>query len=488
MKKTLFLLCAGTALLLDAAVALRADFERNAGYLYSRGGKAKVVAVDDAHGGRKVMLFTAQEKKAVLTSGTMMSGQFASPRVRLSFFARGRGKINAGLSDGVYQGNGKYKYTSYPAKEEVELTGKWQKIEFVRDFAGSAPIGVYVRITLSAGGEAQIDDLLLETVSDPAVKVRAETADDIVRLGAPFPECRFAVTPKETPVVRLCIAPDRTFSVRSPEKAAMAGLYRVCATAAGETSEVRISVLPEKEYDAVTAAAQKVKFAKPVRILFLGDSIYDYNRGRNAADKVIRHLRRSNPGKITFRNAAVAGDFITRIEKRLSGKLSRAEQKKYENLFDRPYDLIFIAVGSNDNRTLRSDGYGKPLVPFAEQTQSMVRVIRFLKEKDPGARIILVSPSAPNRELQDRRAAAAEKGNYGFVKFGVPELTRQGIASQKQAAAAEKVEYLDLYDAMCQAAVPDFFARYDVIHLDEKGFNFLAQKILEYLANNKKEE
>ena len=485
MKKTLFLLCAGTAFLLDAAVALRADFERGP-YLYSRSGKAKVIAVPDAHGGGKVMQFTAQEKKAVLTSGTMMSGQFASPRVRLSFFARGKGRINAGLSDGVYLGNGKYKYTAYPAKEDIELTGEWRKIEFVRDFAGSAPVGVYVRIALSAGGEAQIDDLLLETVSDPAVYVCAETPGDIVRLGAPFPECRFAVTPAGTPVVRLYIAPDRTFSAKAPEKAAVPGLYRVCATAAGAASEVRISVLPEKEYDAVTAAAQKVKFAKPVRILFLGDSIYDYCRGRNACDKVIRHLRRSNPDKIAFRNAAVAGDYITRIEDRLNGK--GRDVKKYAGLFDKPYDLIFIAVGSNDNRTLRSDGYKKPLVPFAEQTQSMIRVIRFLKERNPGARIILVSPSAPNTEQQKKRAAAAEKNNSGFVKFGDPELTHQGIASQKQAAAAEKVEYLDLYDAMCQVAEPDFFARYDVIHLDEKGFNFLAQKILEYLANNRKEK
>jgi hypothetical protein len=28
-----------------------------------------------------------------------------------------------------------------------------------------------------------------------------------------------------------------------------------------------------------------------------------------------------------------------------------------------------------------------------------------------------------------------------------------------------------------------FYARNDVIHLDEKGFNYLTQKILEYSAN-----
>ena len=93
-----------------------------------------------------------------------------------------------------------------------------------------------------------------------------------------------------------------------------------------------------------------------------------------------------------------------------------------------------------------------------------------------------------DQKLAELRAAAAEKRNQNFVKFGVPELTLQGIAAQKKAAAAEKAEYLDLYQEMRQAARPEFFARNDVIHLDEPGFSFLAQKILEYLANNPKEK
>ena len=82
------LLAAAPALF--AQVALKADFERNAGYLYSKTGTAKVTASPTAHGGKKVMQFTASGKTAVLTSGTMLSNQVASPIVRLSFFARGK--------------------------------------------------------------------------------------------------------------------------------------------------------------------------------------------------------------------------------------------------------------------------------------------------------------------------------------------------------------------------------------------------------------
>lgn len=487
MEKVFWLFAAAGILLpLRADVALKADFERNSGYLYCKGGTTSIAAAKDAHGGRNVLVFNAGDKVTTLTSGTMMSSQYASPRVKLSFFARGKGKINAGLSDGIYLGKGKYKYTPYGAKEDVVLTDQWQKIEFTRDFSGTAPVGVYVRIRLSPGGEAQIDDLLMETVAEAGVKVSAKTPDAILRLGEPLPECRFDVTPQGTALTGLVILPDRSFTAAPPGKTVLPGLYRVTATAAGATAETRFSVLPQEQYDAVAKAAAKIKFGKPVRILFLGDSIYDFNRGRNAADKVIYFLERNNPGKISFRNAAVAGDYITRVEDRLNGK--GRDVKKYAGLFDKPCDLIFIALGSNDNRTLRSDGYGKPLVPFAEQTAAMIRVIRFLKAKNPGARIVLISPSCAHEAFLEKRAAAAEKRNQDFVKFGVPELTLQGIAAQKKAAAAEKAEYLDLYQEMRQAARPEFFARNDVIHLDEPGFSFLAQKILEYLADNPKEK
>ena len=481
-KILLFASCFAAMPLLWAQVALKADFERNSGYLYSKNGTAKVVQDSSAHGGKKVMLFKAADKAATLTSGTMLSNQAASPKVRLTFFARGKGKITPGLSDGIYLGKGKYKYTPYDSKDSVTLNDQWQKIEFTRDFNGTAPIGVYVRIRLTAGGEAQIDDLLLETLEDKKVKISALTPNSILKSGSTLPECRFKTTPANIKTTKLFIAPDRSFSAVSP-KVTVPGLYRAAATANGNTAETLFSVLSAEQYEKTDKAAKSIKFEKKIRILILGDSIHDLNRGRNTADKMRFWFNKYNPGKVEIRNAAVAGDYITLIESRLNGKARKHELKKYANLFSAPYQLIFIAVGSNDNRTWRKDAFKKPLVPFAEQTQSMIRVINFLKKRNPGARIILLSPVAANEPYQNKRAAAAEKRNQPYVKFGDPALTASGIAAQKKAAKAAGAEYFDYYEDMRKNCDNAFFAKNDVIHLDEKGFNYLTQKILEYLAN-----
>ena len=411
----------------------------------------------------------------------MMSSQFASPVVRLTFFARGKGTISPGLSDGVYLGKGKYKYKSYDSKEKITLSDQWQKISFEKDFKGTAPVGVYVRIRLSAAGVAEIDDLLLETVEDKSVKVSAAVSGGILKAGTPLPVCPFKTTPADTDVTKLFIAPDRSFSAQSPVRT-MPGLYRAAATAKGRTAEILFSVLPVKQYDATLQAAKKIRFKDKTRILILGDSIHDRNRGRNTADKLLFWFNKFQPGKVEIRNAAVSGDYITLIESRLNGKARKHEVKKYAGLFNKPYQLIFIAVGSNDNRTWRKDDYKKPLVPLAEQTASMTRVIKFLKERNPGVRIILLSPVAAHEAYQEKRAANAAKRNQPYVKFGDPALTRQGIVSQKQAAKATGAEYFDYYEDMRKNCDVSFFARNDVIHLDERGFSYLTQKILEYLA------
>ena len=481
MKKLLFFVLLFFCAALPAQIALKADFERNTGYLYSKSGTVKAIPAADAKSGKKVLSFKAGSKEAVLTSGTMMSSQFASPIVRLTFFARGKGTISPGLSDGIYLGNGKYKYKAYDSKEKIILSDKWQKISFEKDFRGTAPVGVYVRIRLSAAGVAEIDDLLLETVEDKSVKISAGTPGSILKAGTPLPECQFKTIPGDAETAKLFIAPDRSFSAHSPRRTAP-GLYRAAATVKGKTAEILFSVLPQKQYENTNLAAQKIKFKEKTRILILGDSIHDRNRGRNTADKLLFWFNKYNPGKVEIRNAAVSGDYITLIESRLNGKARKHEVKKYAGLFNKPYQIIFIAVGSNDNRTWRKDDYKKPLVPFAEQTASMTRVIKFLKERNPQARIILLSPVAAHEAYQEKRAANASKRNQPYVKFGVPALTRQGIVSQKQAAEATGSEYLDYYEDMRKNCDAAFFARNDVIHLDEKGFSYLAQKILEYLA------
>ena len=88
-------------------------------------------------------------------------------------------------------------------------------------------------------------------------------------------------------------------------------------------------------------------------------------------------------------------------------------------LFVQLYQLIFLAVGTNDNRAKSEDGYAEPLVPFAEQTAAMRRVIRILKDRAPGARIILIGPTAGNEALQKKRAEAAERERSPLAGSGI---------------------------------------------------------------------
>lgn len=78
MKKLLFFVLLFFCAALPAQIALKADFERNTGYLYSKSGTVKAIPAAGAKSGKKVLSFKAGSKEAVLTSGTMMSSQFAS--------------------------------------------------------------------------------------------------------------------------------------------------------------------------------------------------------------------------------------------------------------------------------------------------------------------------------------------------------------------------------------------------------------------------
>ena len=67
-------------------------------------------------------------------------------------------------------------------------------------------------------------------------------------------------------------------------------------------------------------------------------------------------------------------------------------------------------------------------------------------------------------------------------------FNKGGKAEEKKAAENKEAktagaEYFDYYEDMRKTCDAAFFARNDVIHLDEKGFSYLAQKILEYLTN-----
>lgn len=500
-KGGLFLMFSAAAFLsaADKNVLFECNFERRDRLVvpsYSPDCQAVRKEVPDAHGGKMVMTVCTGKTRGLLQSGPLLADQSVAPRVRLTLFARGTGTLLPGLVAGIVSADGRSSEKIFQAEEPVKLTSAWQQVSFNCDLAQIAPSHITLRLQFSPESMAEIDDLRFENAPDPGIEIKALTPSMILKQGDSFPVCRFEVTPQNTPLLGFVICPNRSFTSQpcggdntvSFGELAAPGLYRAAAAARGNSAETLISVLPPEEYERCDAAARRIKFETPVRILFLGDSISDLRRGRNGVDKLGFWLNKYSDGKVEIRNAAVRGDFITRIEARLLGEKKQFQQEKYDRLFEQPWQMIFIAVSANDNRTKKEDGYRKPLVPFDEQTAAMTRVIRLLKSRSPGARIILVGPTASNEPLQQKRVESAEKGNRSYVCFAVPELTLMGMKAQKAAAAAENVEYIDFYEEMRQAADTSFFAPWDTIHPDEKGFNFITLKVLEYLAQNNKTE
>ena len=79
----------------------------------------------------------------------------------------------------------------------------------------------------------------------------------------------------------------------------------------------KVNNRPLKELD---EAASKVKLEKPVNILYLGDSLSDFDRGSNHVDTVAEYLAKHNPGKVKCWNFAKGGDCIRYIIQRMDGK------------------------------------------------------------------------------------------------------------------------------------------------------------------------
>lgn len=261
----------------------------------------------------------------------------------------------------------------------------------------------------------------------------------------------------------------------------------VRAASGGNVADVRINRIPAEDYERLDAVAAGIHLEKPCRILYLGDSITDFQRGCNYVDKLNYWLNLHNPGKASFRNAAVHGDFITRMLQRLegiNGKRKAFKQYRYDGLWDEKYDLVFLWVGHNDTvaHNTWDKEMKKPRILPNVQRDAYMKVIAEIR-KHTDAQIILVSAASLNEALCRRNAEKMKRTDGLKYMFGRPELLEEWNRNLRQIAEEQKTGYLDVYQAL--KGHPDkaaFFSPEDGVHPVEKGHNFLAELFLVYLA------
>lgn len=247
----------------------------------------------------------------------------------------------------------------------------------------------------------------------------------------------------------------------------------------------------------LTAVALAVQVAaavpeKPVNILYLGDSISDFDRGSNHVDRLQAKLDVAWPGKAKIYNYAVRGDYIERLFDRLEGKPRTYALDRYADMWSRSYDWAFVFLGHNDTRTWSDTDFALPEMAPEKVRDLMGRLVDFLREKGI-RRIILLSPSSSNYDVcaknVEKKLARIAAGKGGkatkAARFGEPRQLESFAETVRAVAKERHVEFLDIYAPM--KALPDkaeLLRVGDGVHFSAKGHIWLAERESEYLLEN----
>ncbi|MFA6175949.1 MAG: GDSL-type esterase/lipase family protein [Phycisphaerae bacterium] len=434
-------------------------------------------------------------------------------RYYYNMWVKGKGELALGIIKYVQEGNKQGNSSPFWQDSPVKLTGEWQEVSF--EFTIADPqvsmVGALVEVR-GEGGEAFIDDVSLSAHQDVNVTIEARQKHQILPEGSELLKLSFKLSKlekplSEAPVDLYVIFPDGSNTITkgvtdangicfySPDhiKPNMPGVYKVMCSApeSGVLSEVFIDVIDRASYAEMDAIARKVKLTKPLRVLYLGDSLTDYFRGHNYTDKIDFWLNQYNPGMASFRNAGVGGDFITRIWERIQGMESGKNayrQIMYEGLFDTKPDVVFIFLGHNDTKASSASGYKTPFVDLIAVEETYRKLIDYIRAKTD-ARIVLMSSSSsffPVCQANAEKQAAVGKEHR---LFGQPEMLEAFNAAVEKLSQELHLDYVDIYTPTKDH--PDkagLFSTEDGIHLTEKGNSFIEMLLLRYFSKSTEEK
>ena len=285
--------------------------------------------------------------------------------------------------------------------------------------------------------------------------------------GYSMPERKFFTTGKDG---------SHTFSFTVSNAASDGMRLSISDPETGVKANFFASIVPEKQRKKYQKYGKKLSGKK--HILFLGDSLTDYDRGRNYPSIAASFF----PSEWSFRNAGVGGDMLSRIYARLIGeKTTRPEM--YNDLFSIAPDIIFLFCGGNDTKVSFDSGYRDNCTPVEQQSELMDKIAAELRKRAPQAKLVFISPLDSFLPWQQALAEpmVARKINHNL--FGHPAAIAGFTAKLREAAIRNNADFLDAGKVFRNAAdpqtlnVPD-----DGVHLSLKGHQLMAEVILSYLA------
>ena len=247
--------------------------------------------------------------------------------------------------------------------------------------------------------------------------------------------------------------------------------------ASGVKANFFATIAPEAQLKQFRKFAEKISGKQ--HFLFLGDSLSDYDRGRNYISVAGCFL----PAGYTVRNCGVGGDTLERIWLRLNGKKT-TRNEMYDQIFSPNPDTVFIFTGANDSKLLSRNNF-QTYVPEKDQLELWNNIIVFLKKRTGGKIVLITSPDS-YMPYQKALNQPLQKRGYSHSVFGDPGAHDRFNARLKQVAAAHGLDVIDFASVVRNHPDPQLlYVQDDGVHLSLKGHQLLAGTILRYLADGK---
>ena len=252
---------------------------------------------------------------------------------------------------------------------------------------------------------------------------------------------------------------------------------------------VMIVKIPSDEYDASLQAAKNTKLGDAKKILILADSLWDFDRGANAADRMNFFLRKAQGDDIKVVNYAVHGDLIDRTVARFKGDFATAGashgKARYRNLKNENPDLIMIMLGHNDTTSNSRDNFASPRVVPEVQKAKYGELLAAIKETFPKSKVILLTPVSVNYEgilkrCEEKRKAGATR----IFRFGDPDKVGAFRRILAEVAAEHRLPLFDMHTPTEHLDDKPSYFRPDNVHLSPRGYGLVARLVLEEMGKD----
>ena len=269
----------------------------------------------------------------------------------------------------------------------------------------------------------------------------------------------------------------------------MPGACRHCRFAMNEEKYVGVASvvrIPAAEWEENIAAAKAVNLEGKRKILVLADSIWDFDRGSNVADRLEFFLRQAHGDSIQIANYAVHGDNVHRMLCRFVGRFKEVAHgaKRYQTIRDENPEMILFMLGHNDVAASSRDNFEKPGVAFDVQRSSMDALVVALKKQWPAAKIVFLTPlSVETKTIRARVAARMQEKNHGVLfRYGDDDKVAEYRKILESVAQKYQIPVWDIYAPMENLENKPSYFYPDSVHLSSKGHALLARLLLKEMA------